>query len=494
MTLQHERSAKPELIVAIGCMCGIVVALSQTLIIPLIPSLPALLHTSAGNASWAVTATLLTAAVATPVAGRLGDMYGKRRMLLVCMGFLLVGSVVSALATGLVMMVVGRALQGMAMGAVALGISVLRDELPPDKVGTGVARMSATMGIGGAVGLPLAAFVADKASWQMLFWLIAGLAAACAVAVMIMVPESPVRTPGRFDFVGAFGLGAALVMLLLAITKGGDWGWSSGLTLGLIAGSLVVFALWGTWELRRSSPLVDLRVSAAPQVLFTNTASVAVGFAMYGMSLIPVQILMAPHQVGYGLGLSMTEAGLVLAPSGLMMYLTSSIGARLSASRGPRISLGVGIAVMAAGYVSLLILRSQVWELTVATALIGAGIGIAYAAMPALIMGAVPLTETAAANGLNALMRSVGTSLSSAVVAVVLAHSVVRLGPVSLPAESAFTLALLISLAACGLALGLTALIPSRRPASDDETTSLTPWTRSRTEDRSLTTSGTTTL
>lgn len=461
-----ERSTKPAVIIAIACLCGIVVALSQTVIIPLIPSLPRLLHTSADNASWAVTATLLTAAVATPVAGRLGDMFGKRLMLLVSMGFLFAGSVLSALATGLVVMVAGRALQGLAMGAIALGISVLRDELPPAKVGAGVARMSATMGIGGAIGLPLAAFVADKASWQLLFWMIGGLAAVCAAAVLVVVPESPVRTPGRFDFLGALGLGAALVMLLLAITQGGAWGWGSGRILGLLAASLVVFALWGWWELRRAAPLVDVRVSAAPQVLFTNAASVAVGFAMYGMSLIPVQILMAPHQVGYGLGLSMTQAGLALAPSGLMMYLTSSVGARISARRGPRVSLGVGIVVMALGYVSLLTLRSDVAELTFATAVIGGGIGIAYAAMPALIMGAVPLTETAAANGLNALMRSVGTSLSSAVIAVVLANNVVRLGPVALPSQSAFTLALLISLAAAGLALGLTALIPSRRPAA----------------------------
>lgn len=459
------RATNPALIVAIACLCGIVVALSQTVIIPLIPELAGILHTSASSASWAVTATLLTAAVATPVAGRLGDMFGKRLMLLVSMGFLLAGAVISALAHDLPVMVVGRALQGLAMGAIALGISVLRDELPPAKVGAGVARMSATMGIGGAIGLPLAAFVADKASWQVLFWLIGGLAALCAVAVALLVPESPVRSPGRFDYLGALGLGAALVTLLLAITQGGSWGWSSARIVGLLAGSLVLFGLWGWWELRRSAPLVDLRVSAAPQVLFTNAASVAVGFAMYGMSLIPVQILMAPHQVGYGLGRSMTEAGLALAPSGLMMYLTSSLGARISAARGPRVSLGIGIAVMALGYVSLLSLRSNVGELTFATAVIGGGIGIAYAAMPALIMGAVPVTETAAANGLNALMRSVGTSLSSAVVAAVLASNAVRLGPVSLPSQSSFTIALLISLAACGLALGLTALIPSRRVA-----------------------------
>jgi len=466
MSTQHERHTKPQLIVLIGCMCGIVVALSQTLIVPLIPDLPHILDTTADNASWAVTATLLTAAVATPVSGRLGDMFGKRLMLLVSMGFLLVGAVISALSTGLVLMVVGRGLQGLAMGAIALGISVLRDELPTDRVGPGVAKMSATMGIGGAIGLPLAALVADKASWQMLFWLTALMAGLCAAAVAALVPESPIKTPGRFDFIGALGLGVALVMLLLPITKGGDWGWGNSLTVGLLAGSLVIFVAWGAWELKRSAPLVDLRVSAAPQVLFTNMASVAVGFAMYGQSLIPIQIVMAPEATGYGMGMSMTWAGLVLAPSGLMMYLTSSLGAKITAARGPRVSLAAGISVIALGYVCLVALRSEIWEVSVATAIVGGGVGIAYAAMPALIMGAVPVTETAAANGLNSLMRSVGTSLSSAVVAVVLAQNVMKLGDHELPTDSAFTIVLAISLAASVVALALTALIPSRRAAA----------------------------
>ena len=459
---QREPHPNPSLIVAIGCMCGIVVALSQTLIIPLIPSLPSIVHSSADNASWAVTATLLTAAVSTPIAGRLGDMFGKRLMLVVSMGFLLIGSVVSALSSNLVGMVTGRALQGLAMGAIALGISVLRDELPADRIGSGVARMSATMGIGGAIGMPLAAFIADKAEWQMLFWLTGAVAAICAVAVILAVPESPIRRPAPFDFVGAIGLGAALTMLLLAISKGGDWGWGSGLTLGLIAGSLVIFAIWGAWELRRKAPLVDLRVSAVPQVLFTNIASVAIGFAMYGMSLIPVQILMSPKATGYGLGLSMTEAGLLMAPSGLLMYLTSSVGARISRARGPRTSLAVGVVVVGLGYVVMLAMRGEAWELALGTAVIGAGVGIAYAAMPALIMGAVPLTETAAANGLNSLMRSVGTSLSSAVIGVVLAHETVSLGSVSVPSDDGFAITLWISLGACVLALALTGLIPRR--------------------------------
>jgi MFS family permease len=295
------------------------------------------------------------------------------------------------------------------------------------------------------------------------------------VAVAALVPESPVKTPARFDTVGALGLAAGLVMLLVAITKGGDWGWSDGVTLGLIGGSLVVFLVWGAWELRRAAPLVDLRVSARPQVLFTNISSVAVGFAMYGMSLIPMQILMAPEQTGDGMGRTMIQAGLLLAPSGFVMYLFSGVGARISAARGPRTSLSVGIVVIGVGYVSALFLRDEPWEITLATVFIGAGIGVAYAAMPALIMGAVPITETAAANGLNALMRSMGTSLSSAVVSVVLAHEMVHLGPVVVPSSHGFTLALLISVVAAGVALVFSLLIPRHSGSADAALSVTTP-------------------
>ncbi len=448
-SLTGRPAAHPGAIVAVGSLCGIVVALTQTMIVPLVPVLPTILHSSAADASWAITATLLTAAVATPIAGRLGDMYGKRLMLLISLGMLLIGSVVCAVSSSLGLVVLGRGLQGMAMGCIALGISIMRDELPADRIGPAVARMSATMGVGGAIGLPLAAIIAEKGSWHVLFWVSAGLAALCLVAVFAVVPESPVKTPARFDVLGAIGLTAALVMLLLVITSGADWGWTSGLSLGLLAGSLVTFLLWGAWELRVGAPLVDLRVSARRQVLLTNISSVAVGFGMYGMSLVPIQLLMAPPETGYGMGLTMIKAGLVIAPSGLMMYLCSSIGARISRARGPRASLLVGIVVLTAGYAVLLPFREEWWQILLASALSGAGIGIAYAAMPALIMGAVPITETAAANGLNALMRSMGTSLSSAAVAGVLAHQTMTLGPVTLPSDHGFTVALLVGVAAC---------------------------------------------
>lgn len=458
----ERRPTNPRLVVAVACYCGIVVALTQTMIVPLIPLLPGLLGSSASNTSWAVTATLLTAAVTMPIAGRLGDMVGKRRMLVISLGFLVAGSLLCAVSDSLGAVIAGRALQGMAMGAIALGISIMRDELPVEKVGPAVARVSATLGVGGAIGLPVSALIVEKANWHALFYIAGGLGLVGILAVLALVPESPVRTPARFDFLGATGLAAALVMLLLAISKGGDWGWGAPLTVGLLVGAGLVAAIWGRWELRTRAPLVDLRTSARPQVLFTNIASIGAGFAMYGMSLVPIQILLAPQAVGHGLGLTLIQAGLVLMPGGFAMYFFSDVGARITAARGPRAALTTGIAIIAVGYTVLLFFRTEWWQVSLAGIITSAGVGVAYAAMPALIMGAVAIKETAAANGLNALMRSVGTSLSAAVVGTVLAHETVLLGGVELPSDRGLTLAILISLAASGVALLLTLAIPKK--------------------------------
>nr|WP_229683979.1 MFS transporter [Nocardia camponoti] len=432
----------------------------QTLVIPIIPSLPSLLNTSASNASWVVTATLLASAVFTPISGRLGDMFGKRRMLVISLGFMIVGSVIAASFSSLIPELIGRSLQGAAFGAIPLGISIMRDELPTERVGSAMAVMSATLGVGGAIGMPFAAVIAQNADWHMLFWTAAGMGLICATLVFIFVPESPVRTPSRFDFGGAIGLAIALLSLLIGITKGADWGWGSSSILGLFGLSLVTFLAWGAYELRQKSPLIDLRVSARPRVLFTNLASIAVGFALYGMSLTFPQLLMAPKATGYGFGLSMVVAGLAMAPTGLVMMLLSPMSAKLSARKGPKVTLALGSAVIAIGYLVAVVLMDSVWQIMLSAIIVAGGVGLAYAAMPALIMGAVPLSETGAANGLNSLMRSIGTSTSSAVMGVVLAHMTMQLGTHMLPTREAFHTAFFIAMAGAIAAIAFTACIP----------------------------------
>ncbi|MFG3105009.1 MFS transporter [Streptomyces sp. NPDC048182] len=461
-----EAAPRPNAVVAVLALAGIVVALMQTLVIPIVPDLPRLLDAPASDTAWAVTATLLAAAVATPVVGRLGDMTGKRRMLLLSLVLLVVGSVVCALSDSLAPMVVGRALQGLSAAVIPLGISIMRDELPAERLAGATALMSASLGVGGALGLPTAALIADNLDWHMLFWTSGAIGAVAAVLVAVLVPESAVRTGGRFDVPGAIGMATGLVCLLLAISKGADWGWASGTTLGLFAAGVVVLLAWGAWELRTPRPLVDLRTTARRQVLFTNLASIAVGFSMFAMSLVLPQLLQLPEATGYGLGRSLLTAGLVMAPSGLVMMVFAPVSASVSRSRGPKTTLMIGSLIVAAGYGLNLLLMSEVWHLVLVSCVIGAGIGFTYGAMPALIMGAVPASETAAANSLNTLMRSIGTSVASAVAGVVLAQLTVDLGGFALPSENAFKVVMVLGAGAALLACALASCLPGHRPAA----------------------------
>ncbi|MET8976647.1 MFS transporter [Streptomyces sp. NPDC004539] len=462
-----EPAPRANLVVAVLAFGGIVVSLMQTLVIPIVPELPKLLNASASDATWAVTATLLAAAVATPVMGRLGDMYGKRRMLLVSLLTLVVGSVVAALSDQLAPMIVGRALQGLASGVIPLGISIMRDELPAERLGSATALMSASLGIGGALGLPAAALIADHFDWHLLFWTSAALGVVALVLVPVFVPESRVRTGGRFDLPGAVGMAVGLICLLLGISKGADWGWTSGTTLGLFATAVVVLVGWGLFELRVSEPLVDLRTTARRQVLVTNLASMAFGFSMFAMSLVLPQLLQLPEATGYGLGKSLLDAGLVMAPTGLVMMAMAPVSALISKKWGAKVTLMIGAVIVAAGYGLGVVMMSEVWQLVVVSCVVGAGIGFAYGAMPALIMGAVEPGETAAANSLNTLMRSIGTSTASAVAGVILAQMTTGFHGVALPSENGFKVVMGVGAGAAVLAFGVAAFIPRRRTVGE---------------------------
>jgi MFS family permease len=450
-------------VVPVLALAGISVAVMQTLLVPVVAQLPQLLRTAPSDAAWVVTATLLSGAVATPVMGRLGDLYGKRRLILASLATMVVGSLVCGLTSSLVPMVAGRALQGFAMGAIPLGIGIMRDELPPDRLGPAMAFMSSSLGVGGALGMPLAAFIAQRTDWHVLFFCAAALGVVAMLLVRAVVPESRRRLGGRFDFPGALGLSAGLVALLLPISKGAQWGWGSALTLGLFASSAVVFLLWGVMELRIAHPLVDLRSTARRQVLLTNLASITVGLAFYAATLVLPQLLQLPRSTGYGLGRSMLVAGLCVAPMGVAMMLVSRLSARISAARGPKVSLMAGLVILAVAYLAGTVLMSAVWQVVLTAVLIGFGIGIAYSAMPALILGAVDPSESGAANGLNTLMRSIGTSTSSAVVGVVLARMSTPLGGTAVPTLEGFRVSFVIAAGAALTGLLIAAFLPGRR-------------------------------
>ncbi|MFI2639906.1 MFS transporter [Streptomyces sp. NPDC018610] len=458
-TERPTRSASGA-VVPVLAFAGIVVAVMQTLLVPVIKDLPQLLDTSPSNATWVLTSTLLSGAVATPIMGRLGDLYGKRRMLIASLTVMVVGALVSAFTSALLPMIVGRTLQGFAMGAIPLGIGLMRDMLPREKLGSSMALMSSSIGVGGGLALPAAALVAQHTNWHALFYGAAGLGVLSIVLTLLTVPESPMRAEGSFDLLGALGLSAGLVLFLLPISKGSDWGWSSATTLGLFGAAAAVLLLWGVLELRLAAPLVDLRTTARREVLLTNLASIMVGVAFYVVSLVLPQLLQLPTATGYGLGQSMVVAGLCVAPLGLTMMFTAPVYARLSARYGPKVTLIIGLLIIAIGYGGGLGLMDAAWQTVVTSLMLGAGIGLAYSSLPALIVGAVPASETGAANGLNTLMRSIGTSVSSAVIGMVLANTAHHVGGVAVPTMHGFRISFLIATAAVALGLVLALCLP----------------------------------
>ena len=377
-----QRTAPAWATILVLSLCGMVSALQFTLVIPLLPEFPDLLDISASDSSWLVTATLLTAAVGTPIIARMADMYGKRRMLLVSLGAMILGSVICALEVSFLTMIVGRALQGFGAALIAVGISILRDKLPPERIGTAVALMSATMGIGSALGLPLAGVLSDWLGWHSIFWFGAVTGVVLVVALLVVVEESPVRTPGRFDVVGALVLSAALVCLLLPISKGSAWGWGEPLVVGLLVSSLLLLVLWVPLELRVNQPMVDLRTSAQRPVLMTNLASIFAGMAMFVNMLVTVQVLQQPSATGAGFGLGVTAAGLAMVPSGLAMVAMSPVSGWSLTRWGGRAVLLVGAALMALTYVGRVFYADSVAAIVVGSTLVGIGTALAFAAMP----------------------------------------------------------------------------------------------------------------
>ena len=350
MKSESNASPNPNLLIAVLCFGGLLASFMQTLVVPIVGKLPGYLNTSSDNASWVITATLLTAAIAMPISGRLADMFGKRVVILSCIAAMILGSIICALTSMVLPMIIGRGIQGLAMGLIPCGISLLRDKLEPARVPGAIATMSATLGVGGAIGLPVAAYITQTFDWHVLFWTSGALATFTFFLVLILVSESPVRSPGTFDVVGAIGITAALVALLLAVSKGNTWGWTSALTLGLAGAGLVVLVLWGWFELRIKTPLVDLRTSAQPIIVLTNAASVLIGFALMAMSLAAPQLLQIPHIPGvveYGMGQTILATGLLLAPGGLMMMFLSPVSARLNIHIGPRFTLLIGSVIIA---------------------------------------------------------------------------------------------------------------------------------------------------
>ncbi|MFL5844371.1 MAG: MFS transporter [Solirubrobacteraceae bacterium] len=433
-------------------------SLAQTSIVPAIGELMRVFHTDSAGVAWTLTGYLACAAVFTPVFGRLGDMFGKKRMLVIALGLFAAGNVLAALAGSLEMVVAGRVLQGTGGGIFPLCFAIIRDEFPRERVRASIGLISAIAGIGGGLGLVMGGLLVDHASYHWIFWVGAAGAVAAGVAAFLLVPESPHRRPGRVDVRGAALLAVGLILPLLAISKANVWGWTDTRTLLLTLAGLAILAAWVAVERRTDEPLANIATLTRRPVLMTNIATLLTGFGMFGSFILVPQLAEAPTSTGYGFAASATHAGLLMLPGALLMLVTGPVSGMLGERFGSKVPLGLGGLIAAVGLAFLGLVHHTEFEVALFSAIMFTGIGLAFAAMPNLIVDAVSPAETGEATGFNALVRSVGSSLGSQVSGAILAGSIVAGGS---PSSAGFRTAFLVSAGIALIAAAMAMIIPT---------------------------------
>jgi EmrB/QacA subfamily drug resistance transporter len=435
--------------------------LLQSLVAPALPDMQQALHTSENSVSWVLTSYLLSASVATPLLGRLGDMYGKERLLLIVLVLLSLGTVVSALATSLPLMLVGRVIQGAAGGIFPLSFGIIRDEFPRERVAAGIGLMSALLGVGGGAGVVLAGPIVDHLSFHYLFWLPLIPIVLATVLTHLFVPESPIRVPSRINWTGAALMSLGLAAVLIGVSETSTWHWLSAKTIGCIVLGVALLALWVRSESGSDHPLVDMRMMRIRGVWTTNLVALLLGFGMYSSFILLPQLVETPRQAGYGFGASVTQAGLFMLPTTLAVLVVGSQTGRLEKRFGSKPPLLAGGILALASFVLLAVAHNARWEIYLAGALLGSGIGLAFAAMANLIIENVGPEQTGVATGMNTVTRTVGGGFGGAAVASLLAGTV---GPNGYPTANGYTAAFAVCAAALAIGVVTGFAIPTRRP------------------------------
>jgi MFS family permease len=430
----HDR-AHPNVTLLVLSLAALAYSMLSSAVVPALPAIQHAVGASETGIAWLLTGYLLSASVATSILGRLGDMYGKEKLLLVTLVLLIAGTLVAALASSLWLLILARVIQGAGGGIFPLAMGIVRDEFPREKVAGSIGLLSALLGIGGGIGIVLAGVIIQHLDYHWLFWIPLIVLAFSALLTWRLVPESPVRTPGTVNWVAAGLMTAGITMTLIAISETTTWGWGSGRTIGLLAAGLVVCVAWVAWEARSRQPLVDMEMMRVRGVWTTNLAAFLLGAGMYSSFIVIPQFVQLPRSTGFGFGASVVLSGLYLLPSTATMFVMGMLAGRISARFGSRFSLVTGGAVSAAAFALLIVAHGAPIDFLSFAALLGLGIGLSFAALGTLIIGAVPPHQSGVATGVNTVMRTLGGALGGQLSATFLAGHVAH----GLPTVTGFT-------------------------------------------------------
>jgi MFS family permease len=452
----------PNLVLAVLALAGLAYAMLSSAVLPALPTFEHALHASETGVTWLLTAYLLAASVGTAILGRLGDMYGKEKVLLLTLLILAAGTLLSALSSSLTVIVAGRFIQGAAGGIFPLAFGIVRDEFPREKVAGSIGLLSAILGVGGGAGIVLAGLIIEHLDYHWLFWLPLIPTVFAALATWRYIPESPVRLPGRVNWTAAGLMTIGMSVVLIAISQTSVWGWGGAKTLGLLALGLAVSATWIAVEVRSENPLVDMTMMRIKGVWTTNASAFLLGAGMYASFIVIPQIAQLPQSTGFGFGASVVVAGLYLLPATIGMTIMGLFAGRISARFGSRSALLAGTAFTTASFALLAVAHSHPYDLLVAAGLLGIGVGLAFAALGNLIVQAVSPHQTGVASGMNTVMRTLGGALGGQLSATFIAANVAH----GQPTVTGFTETFLMATGFLLLCLLAGAIVPKRLGAT----------------------------
>jgi MFS family permease len=407
---------------------------------------------------------LLSAAVFTPIFGRLGDARGKKRMLVTALAMLTLGSFIAALAASLPVMLVARVIQGAGGGVLPLSFGIVRDEVRPGGVPGAIGIISALSAVGSGLGIAMAGPIVEHLGYHWLFWMPMVVTAAAALGAWLLVPESPVTSPSKINWRAALLLSCWLVALLLAVSQAPQWGWLTPRVMGLIVLAAVGAVLWARTEARSPSPLIDMGIMRLRSVWTNNVVAFGLGVIMYvSFSFVPI-FVQTPRSTGYGLGVSVTQAGLMVVPQTVSVFVLGALAASLARRFGTKALLVTAPLFAVTAFTLLAFDHRHAWQIYLATAVLGIGVGIAFATSSSLLASAVPAHHTGAALGMNANIRTAGGAIGSAVMTSVILTGAARGKP---PLESGFSHGFLTLAAVGALCVVAAALVPDVRRARE---------------------------
>jgi EmrB/QacA subfamily drug resistance transporter len=461
----HSERVHPNLTLTVLSVAALAFSVLSSAVVPALPTIQHDLHTTETGVAWVLTGYLLSASVGTAIVGRLGDMYGKEHLLVWTLGVLAAGTLLAAVSHSLALLIVARVIQGAGGGIFPLAFGIIRDEFPREKVAGSIGLMSAILGIGAGIGIVAGAIIVEHLDWHWMFWLPFPIIVAAAIATWRFVPESPVRVPGKINWLAAALMSAGMTIVLIAVSETTAWGWGSGKTLFWIAVGLLFCVAWVAVEVRSSNPLIDMKLMRVRAVWTANLAAFLLGAGMYASFIIFPQFAQLPKSTGFGFGSSVVVSALYLLPSTIGMFITGFFAGPIAGRYGSRNALVAGSLITAVAFGLLAVAHAHPYDMLISSALLGAGIGLSFSALGNIVVQAVNEHQTGVASGMNTVLRTVGGALGGQLTATFLS-SHVRNG---YPTVTGFTISFVMStvfLLICALAA---LLVPRQRTSAYTE-------------------------